>query len=146
MVGTIALDTGREKSVVQDRHYTAHSYPKKSVHQLQAKYEALAPSARAYLQGLSQSRHGHLREQMERIIKLAATYSEDELATAKQRGIALKAIRQVQLKRTLEKQRKNTLSLPSVPKEPTNELSRYTSIQNAGVELRYLSYYGGYGA
>lgn len=146
VVDTIALVPGRGKSVVQDRHYPAHSNPKKSVHPLQAKFEALAPSARAYLQGLSQSRNGHLREQMERIINLAATYSENELDTAMKRGIAFKAFGHVQLKRTLEKQRKNPLSLPNVPKEPTNELSRYTSIQNAGVEQRDLSYYGGYGA
>ena len=146
VVDTIVLVPGRGKSVVQDRHYPAHSSLKKSVHPLQAKFEALAPSARAYLQGLSQSRSGHLREQMERIISLAVTYSQNELNAAMKRGIAFKAFGHVQLKRTLEKQRKNPLSLPSVPKEPMNGLSRYTSIQNAGVEQRDLSYYGGYGA
>ena len=83
---------------------------------------------------------------MERIINLAATYSENELDTAMKRGIAFKAFGHVQLKRTLEKLRKNPLSLPNLPKEPTNELSRYTSIQNAGVEQRDKSYSGGYGA
>jgi hypothetical protein len=83
---------------------------------------------------------------MERIISLAVTYSQNELNAAMERGIAFRAFGYVQLRRTLEKQRKNPLSLPSVPKEPMNGLSRYTSIQNAGVEQRDLSYYGGYGA
>ena len=146
VVDTIALVPGRGKSVVLDRHYPAHSNPKKSVRPLQAKFEALAPSARAYLQGLSQSRIGNLREQMERIINLAATSSENELDTSVKRRLAVKALGHVQLKRTLEKQRKNPLSLPNVPKEPTNVLARDTCIQNAGVEQSDLSYYGGYGA
>ena len=101
VVDTIALVPGRGKRVVQDRHYPAHSSPKKSVHPLQAKFAALAPSARAYLQGLSHSRNGHLREQMERFINLAATYSENELDTDMTRGNAYKALGHVQLKRTL---------------------------------------------
>ena len=146
VVANLALDPGRGQRVVQDRHYPAHSNPKKSVRPLQAKFEALAPSARAYLQGLSHSRICHLSEQMERFINLAATYSEYDLDTAIKRGIAFKAFGHVQLKRTLEKQRKNPLSLPNDPIEPTNELSISTCIHNAGVEHRDFSYYGWYGA
>ena len=146
VVDTVLLVSGRGKSIVQDRHYPAHNSPRKTTHPLQAKFEALAPSAHAYLQGLSRSRSGHLREQMERIIDLAITYSEDELHAAMERGITFRAFGYAQLKRTLEKQRKNPLSLPSVPQETENALSRYTSIQNAGVETRDLSYYGRHGA
>jgi hypothetical protein len=63
-----------------------------------------------------------------------------------ERGIAFKAFGYAQLRRTLEKQRRNPLTLPSVPKEEVNALSRYTIIQTAGVEQRDLGYYGGYGA
>jgi hypothetical protein len=75
VVDTIHLVPGKGKTIVQDRHYPAHSRPKKLSHPLQVKFEALAPSAHSYLQGLSQSRSGHLREQMEKIISLAGTYS-----------------------------------------------------------------------
>ena len=40
VVDTIVLVPGRGKSVVQDRHYPAHSSSKESVHPLQAKFEA----------------------------------------------------------------------------------------------------------
>lgn len=146
VVDTLYLVPGKGQTIVQDRHYPAHSRPKKQTHPLQVKFEALAPSAHSYLQGLSQSRSGHLREQMEKIISLAGTYSENELNAAMKRGIAFKAFGYAQLKRTLEKQRRNPLSLPSVPKEDMNALSRYTSIQTAGVEQRDLGYYGGYDA
>mgnify|MGYP000856084790 FL=1 len=79
---------------------------------------------------------------MKRIISLADTYSENELNAAMERGIAWVCPAQENTGKAAE----NPLSLPSVPKEPMNELSRYTSVQNAGVEQRDLSYYGGYGA
>ncbi len=146
VVDTIQLVSGKGRSVVQDRHYPAHNRPKRASHPLQTRFEELAPAARVYLQGLSRSRSGHLREQMEKIIELANTYSDDELAAAMERGIAFKAFGYSQLKRTLEKQRRNPLSLPGGPKETPGILSDYASIQNTGVEKRDLGYYGGYGA
>ena len=91
VIDTIELVAGKGKSIVQDRHYPAHSRPKKASHPLQARFEALAPLAKVYLQGLSQSRTGHLREQMEKIVDLADTYSESELESAMERGIAFRA-------------------------------------------------------
>jgi transposase len=146
VIETIELVAGKGKSIVQDRHYPAHSRPKRASHPLQAKFEALSPSAKVYLQGLSQSRTGHLREQMEKIVSLANTYSESELESAMERGIAFRAFGYGQLKRTLEKQRKNPLSLPGAPREASNMLVQYASIQNVEVEQRDLRYYRGYGA
>ena len=146
VIDTIELVAGKGKSIVQDRHYPAHSRPKRASHPLQARFEALAPSAKVYLQGLSQSRTGHLREQMEKIVSLANTYSESELESAMERGIAFRAFGYGQLKRTLEKQRKNPLSLPGAPREASNVLIQYANIQNVEIEQRDLRYYGGYGA
>jgi len=146
VIDTIELVAGKGKCIVQDRHYPAHNRQRRATHPLQAEFEALSPSARTYLQGLSQSRNGHLREQMEKIVDLANTYSTDELDAAMERGIAFRAFGYGQLKRTLEKQRKNPLSLPEMPKETSNTLASYTKIQSVGVEQRELSYYGGYGS
>ena len=145
VVDTIQLVTGRRKSIIQDRHYPAHSRPKRASHPLQVKFEALAPSARAYLQGLSRSRSGHLREQMEKIIDLADTCSSDELSAAMERGIAFRAFGYAQLKRTVEKQRRNTFCLPGHLKDASRAFDHYANIQNAGVEQRDLDYYGRYG-
>ncbi len=112
VIDTIELGAGRGKSMLQDRHYSAHSRPKRTSHPLQAKFEALPLSAKVYLEGLSQSRTGHLREQMEQIVDLANMYSESELEAAMERGIIFRAFGYGQLKRTLEKRRKNPLSLP----------------------------------
>ncbi len=145
LVDTVQLAAGKGKNIIQDRHYPAHSRAKRVSHPLQVKFEELAPSARAYLQGLSRSRSGHLRDQMEKIISLADTYSGDELEAAMKRGIAFKAFGYSQLKRTVEKQRRNPLCLPVQPKDASTTLAHYTSIQNAGIEQRDLGYYGGCG-
>ena len=70
VIDTIELVAGRGKSMVQDCHYPAHSRPRKRTsHPLQAKgLRPVSPSAKVYLEGLSQSRTGHLREQMEQIV------------------------------------------------------------------------------
>ncbi len=149
VIDTIELVAGRGgKSIVQDRHYPAHSRPKRTSHPLQAKFEALSPSAKVYLEGgLSQSRTGHLREQMEQIVDLANMYSESELEAAMERGIIFRAFGYGQLKRTLGKQRRNPLSLPGVPRKASDMLIRYACMQGiGGVEQRDLSYYrGGHG-
>ena len=145
VIDTIELVAGRGKSIVQDRHYPAHSRPKRTSHPLQAKFEALSPSAKVYLEGLSQSRTGHLREQMEQIVDLANMYSESELEAAMERGIIFRAFGYGQLKRTLGKQRRNPLSLPGVPRKASDMLIRYACMQGIGVEQRDLSYYRGHG-
>ena len=145
VIDTIELVAGRGKSIVQDRHYPAHSRPKRTSHPLQAKFEALSPSAKVYLEGLSQSRTGHLREQMEQIVDLANMYSESELEVAMERGIIFRAFGYGQLKRTLGKQRRNPLSLPGVPRKASDMLIRYACMQGIGVEQRDLSYYRGHG-
>ena len=144
VIDTIELVAGKGKSIVQDCHYPAHSRPKRTSHPLQAKFEALSPSAKVYLEGLSQSRIGHLREQMEQIVDLANMYSESELEAAMERGIAFRAFGYGQLKRTLEKQRKNPLSLPGVPGEASDMPIQYACMQSIGVEQRDLSYYRGH--
>jgi hypothetical protein len=60
-----------------------------------------------------------------------------------ERGIIFRAFGYGQLKRTLEKQRRNPLSLPGVPREASDMLIRYACMQGIGVEQRDLSYYRG---
>lgn len=83
----IELAAGWGKQVISDRHYPQHARLRpQASHPLQAKFEALAPSAKSYLQGLSRSRVGHLRERMERTVALANTYSHDEIKAAMPRS------------------------------------------------------------
>ncbi len=58
---------------------------------LQVKFEGLAPSAPAYLQGLGSSRVGHLREQMEKIVALGAVHTADELERAMHQALSYRA-------------------------------------------------------
>ncbi len=58
---------------------------------LQVKFEGLAPSAQAYLQGLGGSRVGHLREQMEKIVALGAVHSLEEMDRAMQQALHYRA-------------------------------------------------------
>ena len=65
----IRLEDGRGKRIIRDEHYPAHELAqqrKTPANPLQAKFEALAPEAEAYLQGISRSRTGSLREQWKR--------------------------------------------------------------------------------
>jgi len=47
--------------------------------------------------------------------------------------------------RNTQKQRRNPLSLPGVPREASDMLIRYACMQGIGVEQRDLSYYRGHG-
>jgi transposase len=58
---------------------------------LQVKFEGLAPSAPAYLQGLGSSRVGHLREQMEKIVALGAVHTSEELERAMHQALNYRA-------------------------------------------------------
>lgn len=58
---------------------------------LQAQFEGLAPAAPAYLQGLGRARVGQLREQMEKIVALAAVHSSAELDRAMQQALTYRA-------------------------------------------------------
>lgn len=71
----------REPEVPQPMRRQTPSHP------LQAQFEALAPNAALYLKGLSQSRAGHLREQMQSIIRLADSWPTDRLEAAMARAI-----------------------------------------------------------
>jgi len=70
---------------------------------------------------------------MEQIVDLANMYSESELEVAMERGIIFRAFGYGQLKRTLEKQRRNPLSLPGVPREASDMLIRYACMQGIGL-------------
>jgi transposase len=58
---------------------------------LQVKFEGLAPSAPAYLEGLGSSRVGHLREQMEKILALGAVHTSEELERAMHQALNYRA-------------------------------------------------------
>lgn len=139
----IELVLGTGKQQISERHYPEHS--KKSTrasHPLQARFEALAPSAKTYLRGLSQSRTGHLREQMEKITALATQYDVDALEAAITRSVQFGAFGYGQLKRILERQKRAPQSLPGHRRSTrTDERLR---IINGGVtvEKRDLAYYG----
>jgi hypothetical protein len=109
---------------------------------LQAKFEGLAPEAAAYLQGLSRSRVGFLRNQMEKIIALAADYSPAAVSRAMRRALEYGAFSYGSLKGILKRYAIAPESLPEMAAE-TNPLSADLDVR---VEKRDLSYYGALGA
>jgi transposase len=143
VVEQIELMVGKGKELIQDHHYPAHNQKKRVSNPLQARFEAISPSARVYLQGLSQSGTGQLREQMENILGLAGEYEAGELEAAMKRSIEFRAYGYGRLKRILEKQRRSPQSLPSLPKKPSEVLAPYSNIEGGSdVQRRNLSYYG----
>jgi len=143
IVDRIELVNGRNREIIADRHYPAHAgKAKRPAHPLQARFEALAPSAKAYLQGLSRSGPGKLREQMERIVDLANHYSVDALERAMQRSLTFQAFGYGQLKRILVRQEKAPQSLRSSPKR-RKESAEALAGAAVGVQQRDLSYYRG---
>ena len=145
VIDHIDLVTGRGQQIVLDRHYPDHNREKtKASHPLQAKFEALAPSAKKYLQELSQTRVGHLREQMERITALSVTYSQEEMEAAMKRSLEFGAYGYGRLKRILERQRVAPQSLPQKRKdEPvTASVMLPAAVGSIQVQKRDLSYYG----
>lgn len=139
VVDRIELVPGRGRVVLRDDHYPRHQQRRPSTHPLQARFEALAPSARTYLEGLSRSRNGHLREQMERIVALAQSYPPEVLEQAMQRAIRFGAYGYGTLKRLVERLQKAPASLPQ-PAKPAPQ-RRVVLPYRVDVERRDLSYY-----
>jgi transposase len=145
VVDTIRLEYGRGKRIIRDEHYPAHERARQRqtpANPLQAKFEGLAPEAPAYLQGLSRSRVGSLRDQMEKIIALATDYSPATVSRAMRRALAYGAFGYGSLKSILKRScSKAPESLPETAAE-TKSLSKDFDVQ---VEKRDLSYYGSLG-
>ena len=106
-------------------------------HPLQAKFEALAPEAPAYLQGLSRSRVGTLRDQMQKITDLDKTYSPTAISRAMQRALEYQSFGYGVLKRILVRQATAPESLPESSSQP-QPLPVNLDVQ---VEQRDLAYY-----
>ena len=137
---------GRGQRIIRDDHYPEHQRAKNrktASHPLQAKFEALAPEAPAYLQGLSQSRVGTLRDQMQSIVDLGTDYSPDAISRAMQRALEFNSFGYGVLKRILIRQASVPESLPESPLVKTAPLPKDLNVQ---VEKRDLAYYQALGA
>ena len=91
VVGTIQLEYGRGRRIIRDEHYPAHERARQRTaasNPLQARFEGLVPEVPAYLQGLSRTQVGGLREQMEKIVTLVGTYPPAAISRAMQRVMA----------------------------------------------------------
>lgn len=136
------LARGKNQTIINDDHYPLHNRPaKRPKNGLQAKFEALAPEAADYLQGLSKSRHGHLREQMEKIIILAKQHDNTVISNAMERSLAFGAFGYGTLKRVIYRQIKAPRSLPEPPNN--TEKSKLKTSYQVDVERRDMNYYGG---
>lgn len=107
-------------------------------HPLQVRFETMAPEAAEYLDGLSRKRVGHLKDQMEKIVRLAADYDHDEISRAMARALAYGSFGYASLKRILERQRQNPDSLPRISRKPAISMQL---IHNIDVVRRDLAYY-----
>ena len=146
VVDRIDLEYGRGKRVIRDEHYPEHERAKQRKtpsNPLQAQFESLAPEAVTYLQGLSRSRVGSLREQMESIIGLKDVYEGSQLSRAMARALEYRAFGYGILKGILTRYETAPESLPDVASVETVALSLDLDVQ---VEKRDLSYYGKLGA
>ncbi|MBE0466051.1 MAG: IS21 family transposase, partial [Candidatus Desulforudis sp.] len=146
VVDMIQLEYGRGKCIIRDEHYPAHERARRRqapTNPLQARFESLAPEAQIYLQGLSQSRVGSLRDQMGKIIALADTYSPAAISRAMRRALDYGAFGYGTLKNILGRHETAPKSLPEVARAKTLPLSTNLDVQ---VEKRDLSYYGTLGA
>lgn len=136
----ICLVQWSNNPVINKDHYPAHQNKgSKTKHPLQTKFESLAPEAAEYLQGLSRKRVGHLKEQMEKIVSLAANYDHDELSQAMSRSIKYGAFSYASLKRILEKQQRAPKSLPKIVPKPSGSLPLAT--HSVDVPRRDPAYY-----
>ncbi len=141
VVDTIPLTYGRGKRIIRDDHYPEHQRfqeRKTPSHPLQARFEALAPEAPAYLQGLSRSRVGTLRNQMQRIADLGEIYPPAAISRAMQRALEYQSFGYGILKRILERQAAVPESLPDSPFHKPQPLPANLNVQ---VEQRDLAYY-----
>lgn len=136
-IDSIQLQPGCGNCFIRDEHYPEHQKIRKTPsHPLQAKFEALAPEAKYYLEGLNQSRVGGLREQMEKIITLEELYLPLSISQAMQRALQYRAFGYGTLKRILKGQ--NSGSLPGKPGQ-TRPLPDSLDVN---IQQRDLSYYG----
>lgn len=136
------LARGKNQTIINDEHYPLHNrLVKKPRNTLQAKFEALAPEAAEYLQGLGRSRHGHLREQMEKIIELAKQYDSTIVSNAMERSLSFGAFGYGILKRIIDRQSKAPGSLPEPPNNAKK--AKLNTPYQIDVERRDMSYYGG---
>ena len=145
VVDVIPIVYGRGKRIIRDEHYPAHeraSQRTSAVNPLQAKFEGLAPEATAYLQGLSQSRVGTLREQMERIVALAGAHPEAVVSRAMQRALEYRAFGYGILKNIIKRFETVPGSLPDLSAVVTAPLPAEL---NVDVEERDPSYYSNLG-
>ncbi len=145
VVDVIPIVYGRGKRIIRDEHYPSHeraSQRTSAVNPLQAKFEGLAPEAAAYLQGLSQSRVGTLRDQMERIVALAEAHPEAVVSQAMQRALEYRAFGYGILKNIVNRLETVLGSLPDLSAVETAPLP--TEL-NVDVEKRDLSYYSAQG-
>ena len=141
VVDTIQLTYGRGKRIIRDDHYPEHQRlreRKTPSHPLQARFAALAPEAPAYLQGLSRSRVGTLRNQMQRIADLGEVYPPAAISRAMQRALEYQSFGYGTLKRILERQAVAPESLPGNPAHKPQPLPANLNVQ---VEQRDLAYY-----
>lgn len=142
IVETIPLVPGRGRRIIREEHYPAHCQAQKRQvpsRPLQARFEVLAPQARAYLEGLSRTRTGHLREQMQQIIALAELYAPSALSQAMERALAYQAFGYGSLKRILERQQTTPQSLPEQRKDIASTPLRVDL--DVQVERRTPAYY-----
>lgn len=141
IIDTIPLTYGRGKRIIRDDHYPEHQRAqerKTPSHPLQAKFEALAPEAPAYLQGLSRSRVGTLRDQMQKIAELGKIYPTAAISQAMQRALEYQSFGYGALKRILERQ---AVAPESLPENPANKPQPLPVSLNVQVEQRDLAYY-----
>ena len=145
VVDIIPIVYGRSKRIIRDEHYPAHeraSQRTSAVNPLQAKFEVLAPEATAYLQGLTQSRVGTLREQMERIVALAGVHPEAVVSRAMQRALEYRAFGYGILKNIIKRFETVPGRLPELSAVVTAPL---LAKLNVDVEEREPSYYSNLG-
>lgn len=111
------LAHSRNQRVIIEEHYPQHARKGRHTHPLQMQFEAMCPSAAAYLKGLSQTsrrRTGSLREHMDAILALHAKYGTDALEQAMQRALDFGAFGASQLQRIVERQTTAPTSLPRI--------------------------------
>jgi len=134
------LCSGTRERVIIDEHYPTRK--ERLRHPLQAQFEDLCPVAKNYLEGLSKSGTGSLREQMTRIVELAESYDQDAITAAMDRSIHFNAYGYGRMKRILQCQSQAPASLPMIAPSQAAPLQS----RGAGLLQRDPSWYGRVGA
>lgn len=135
------LKPGLGQRIVIDEHYPEHAERKRRSHPLQEQFELLCPEAEVYLQGLSRSGKGSLRDQMEKIVSFAEGCNGGIVSAAMQRSIKFNAYGYGVFKRIVERLVKAPESLPDIDVKTGVDF-----VQNKKPGLqRDPSYYSGVG-